>query len=256
MNLRFRRATALVTVFAYSLTLASSALAEGTPTDEAAPVNEGEATEAVALAESDSGSGEAAPSTADVASIEINSTGDAVTVARITERMTATGAAGGTVVTIAGVAWKDLCISPCKIELEPGLHELMIYGDGVTGATNKFDLKAGTHHLRVDPGSSALSTGGVWLTAFGIVAIVMGGTLYLVSSPDTRYNADGTTTETESSTQKLATPLLLGGVLGTGVGIGMIYAGATTFEREPGPTAPSSPSSANTPFGLSYRGTM
>lgn len=112
--------------------------------------------------------------------VTVESSGDPVTVAEVSQRMMASGYGYRGAVTVAGVAWKDICISPCSFEMEPGLHEIMVYGDGVNGATKKFQLREGETRLSVDPGSRGLALGGVWTMTLGIVALVTGGTFMLL----------------------------------------------------------------------------
>jgi hypothetical protein len=176
------------------------------------------------------------------ASVTVESTGETVTVAQVTDRMVATGMAAGTAVTVAGMAYKDLCRSPCTFEIEPGLYEFMVYGDGVTGASNKFDLRSGPNKLRVEPGSSGVSTGGLWLTALGIVGVVVGVTFMAVGDDVMDFQA-------------LPLTLVSGGV--TGLGIGMLYWGNTSFEQVGSTGAPATGNAtARTPAGLSLRGSM
>ena len=173
------------------------------------------------------------PSAADgSAAVEVRSTGDRVTVAEITARVVA---ASGSVV-VQGAAWRDLCISPCSFKLEPGLHELLVYGDGVASATRKFELGAGKHALLVKPGSAALETGGAYLTAAGILTTLTGALFFVIFTESTEYHCevDPSCPETKvtSGTKKLALPLVLGGVAGTGLGIGLFMAGHTEIGTE------------------------
>lgn len=159
---------------------------------------------------------------------------------------------------VMGISWKDICISPCSFELDPGLHELMVYGDGISSTTGKFQLDPGSNDLLAKPGSSLVEWGGVWSTAFGIVAATMGVMFMFLFTEITQYNPDGSETKTDSGTKKLALPLLLGGLWGTGLGIGMMIAGRTSLERDAyadpnaehgGPNVAS-----RTPLGVSYSG--
>jgi len=176
-----------------------------------------------------------------------------VTVAKVTDRMVA---ASGNIV-VSGIAWKDLCYSPCTFKLDPGLHELMIYGDGVTSVSKKFELKSGEQNLVVKPGSSALSTGGAWLAAFGIISVVVGGMFLFLFTKTTNYRCDIDNScpeeQVESSTHKLALPFLIGGAVGTGAGIWMVSAGRTSIEPEQGATALQRPTNAApNVLGLKY----
>ncbi len=176
------------------------------------------------------------------ANVTVESIGRSVTVAQVTNRMMATGYGAGGTVTVAGASWKDICMTPCSFEIKPGLYELMVYGNGATGATNKFDLRGGPAKLRVAPGSAALSVGGIWLTAFGIVGVILGGTFLAISDDKMAFQA-------------LPLTLISTGV--TGLGIGMIYWGNTSFERV-GTSGPTNAIGAagHAPLGLSFRTTM
>jgi hypothetical protein len=184
------------------------------------------------------------------ATVEVRTDAEGVTVAEITDRMTASA---GNVVAVAE-AWKDLCTAPCKLELAPGMHELMIYGDGFPSATKKVDVRKGDRALVAKPGSSGLTfLGGTFLT-LGSVAAILGGTFLFVNKESTEYNSDGSESTKESATHKLALPLVLGGLVGVGGGIGLSIAGRTTLED----TAPAdrgakarAPASA---WGVSYGG--
>jgi hypothetical protein len=171
------------------------------------------------------------------AEVSVRSTGDAVTVAKVMSRMAATGYGAGGAVTVIGVSWKDLCMSPCTFKLEPGMHEIMVYGDGVSGASQKFDFREGKHHLLVKPGSSALSLGGVWVTALGVTAGVLGATFLIIDADEYPW----------------ALPVTIGGAVGIGGGIAMIVAGSTSLAKDPAPPAASRGRRLATPT-LSYSG--
>jgi hypothetical protein len=202
-------------------------------------------TPGAALAEEGGGGlglkGEAAPPSkereAGGAEISVRSTGDSVTVAKVMSRMAATGYGAGGAVTVIGVAWKDICMSPCTFKLEPGMHEIMVYGSGVTGATEKFDFREGKHHLLVKPGSSALSLGGVWVTALGVTAGVLGATFLIIDADEYPW----------------ALPLTIGGAAGIGGGIAMMVAGSTSLAKDPAPPSASRARRLATPT-LSYSG--
>jgi hypothetical protein len=190
--------------------------------------------------------------------VSVRSTADSVTVAEITARMVA---ASGTVV-VQGVAYRDLCNSPCSFKLEPGLHELAIYGEGVASTTRKFELKAGQNPLLVKPGSAALETGGAYLTAAGILTTLTGALFFVLFTETTEYHCevDPSCPEstTASGTKKLALPLLLGGLAGTGLGIGLFVAGHSQFTTDaPGASKASEQSGVRQQaFGVTLRGTL
>jgi hypothetical protein len=232
------------TLCAFTLAVATPAWAD----DTGAPA-------AGASADKPAAEAPAAPA-AEQVTVKVRSTGAVVTVARVTDRMIA--ASGYAVV--RGVAWKDLCNSPCTFKLDPGLHEIMVYGDGVTSVTKKFDLKGGEQNFVVKPGSSLLSTGGAWLAAFGILTVVIGGMFLFLFTTETKYRCDIDNScpeeEVESTTHKLALPFLIGGAVGTGAGIWMTTAGNTSIEPEGAATAFQRPTNVQrNAFGLKYSGT-
>jgi hypothetical protein len=194
----------------------------------------------------------------ELALVSVRSTAAPVTVAEITARMVA---ASGTVV-VQGVAYRDLCNSPCSFKLEPGLHELAIYGDGVASTTRKFELKAGQNPLLVKPGSAALETGGAYLTAAGILTTLTGALFFVVFTETTEYHCEVDPscpeTTTASGTKKLALPLLLGGLAGTGLGIGLFVAGHSQFTSDvPGESkAAKQAGGRQQAFGVTLRGAL
>ncbi len=192
------------------------------------------------------------------AAVEVRSAGDPVTVAEITGHVVASS---GTVV-VQGAAWKDICVSPCSFKLDPGLHEILVYGDGVASAVQKYDLKAGQHALLVKPGSSALETGGAYVTAAGILTTLMGAMFLVLFTETTEYHCDVDPScpesTTQSGTRKLAFPFLIGGLAGTGLGIGMFVAGHTTLGLDPAGSSAGSKTAGlrEAPLGLTYRGAL
>jgi len=126
-----------------------------------------------------------APSAAP-AILEITSTKSVVTVARIEGHSVGVGytfgggwgggrAGGGVVPTvISSEYFRDLCLTPCRVELPAGLHELKFYGQGYRPAAEKYTFQAGeTRVLSVKPGSFGL-------TILAITSACTGGTLALV----------------------------------------------------------------------------
>ena len=166
--------------------------------------------------------------------VTVESSGDPVTVAQITDRMTAQGMAGGQAVTVVGIAYRDLCVTPCTFEMKPGLSDLGVHGDGVTGASAQFDLRSGPQKLRVEPGSAGLAIGG-WLTTVLGGSAMLTGVVFLIVSDDVMDFP--------------ALPLTLIGAGTTGLGIGMMVAGSTSLEKVGNTLVPTEPKLArNTPL--------
>lgn len=156
--------------------------------------------------------------------VSVRSTGKPVTVAIITDRAVGVGHVAGKVATVTTIHYQDICNSPCSFELDPGLRELVVYGDGVSSAGSKTNLAPGPNAFLVKPGSSALATGGYLAVALGLVAAGVGGTMLAIDS-DSSY----------------ALPLTLGGVAALGGGIAMWIGGSTSFKPEPAQRATRSP---------------
>jgi hypothetical protein len=169
--------------------------------------------------------------------VTVESSGKPVTVSQIVSRMSATGVGAGGTVTVIGVTYKDLCVTPCTFEIKPGLYEFGVHGSGVSGTTNQFDLRSGPQKLRADPGSSGVAIGGYLLTILGGVALTTGVIFLFVSDEIMDFPA---------------LPLTLIGAGTTGVGIGMMFAGSTSLDKVGRGTGSSLV--ARQPVGISLRG--
>jgi hypothetical protein len=172
--------------------------------------------------------------------VTVESTGKPVTVAQIVSRMSATGVGAGGTVTVIGVTYKDLCMTPCTFDMKPGLYEFGVHGSGVSGTTNQFDLRSGPQKLRADPGSSGVAIGGYLLTILGGVALTTGVIFIFVSDDIMDFPA---------------LPLTLIGAGTTGLGIGMMFAGSTSFEKVGRAAAPPRVG-LRQPVGVSFRGSF
>jgi hypothetical protein len=135
------------------------------------------------------------------------------------------------------VRYQDICKSPCSFQMDPGLRELVVYGDGVTGTSKKLELKPGPQGLVVKPGSSAAAISGYMLTILGGVSLAVGVTLLAVDSKSS-----------------LALPMTIGGGVGLGGGIALWMVGSTSFE--PDANASPSRSAAAKPLGVSLAGSF
>lgn len=171
--------------------------------------------------------------------VTVESSGTPVTVSQIVSRMSATGVVAGGSVTVVGISYKDLCVTPCTFEVKPGLYELGVHGSGVSGTTNQFNLASGPHKLRADPGSSGVAIGGYLLTITGGVALLTGAVFLFVSDDIMDFPA---------------LPLTLIGAGTTGLGIGMLIAGSTSLEKVGSRAQPNLAS--RQPVGVSLRGSF
>lgn len=193
----------------------------------------------------------AAAASADKPTVSVSTSAKGVTVAEITGHMVAQA---GDVVAV-GTAWRDICTAPCEFKLDPGLHELMIHGDGFPSASKKVDLRHGETDLVAKPGSSGLELLGDTLLIVGGAAAVLGATFFFVNTKTEHYNSDGTSYSVESGTHKIALPLLLGGLAGAGTGIALGVVGSSSLDERDGThhTAMTT-HRAHIAYGVSYHG--
>ncbi len=193
-----------------------------------ARADEPKVTSGIAAGNTDSAGGEKAE-------VSVRSTGEPVTVAVIEDRAAAVGSLGGSTGTLIAVRYRDICSTPCSFELDAGLRELVVHGDGVSAASRKLELQPGRQAFSVDPGSSALANIGLTLTIAGGVLLGIGVTL-LAGGVDGPYTV----------------PNVVGGAVGLGAGIPLWVMGTTSFESdsEEGP----SEFAASKPLGLSLAG--
>lgn len=174
------------------------------------------------------------PSSPRGATVHIRATDGNVLVSRVTDRMMASS--GG--YTAVGISWKPICMAPCEFNLEPGFHELMISGEGHTPLVRQLQVASGDTYLVADPGSLSLRYGGYVIASFGLAAVALGAVYYFM--PD--FDADG-----EEVRRGWEIPMMIGGVAGTGLGVGMMMYGRSSLTEE----AP--PPGASVPAAVSYR---
>jgi hypothetical protein len=192
--------------------------------------DEPKVTSGVAAGHADAAGGEKAE-------VSVRSTGSPVTVAVIMDRAVGVGNVAGKAATIVTVRYQDICRSPCSFQMDPGLRELVVYGDGVTGQSEKLELKPGPQAFVVKPGSSALAVTGYMLTILGGVSLAVGVTVLAVDSKSS-----------------LALPMTIGGGVGLGGGIALWMVGSTSFE--PDPNASPAQRAASKPLGVSFAGSF
>jgi len=169
------------------------------------------------------------PPEAPQARVHVRSTKTGLVVARITERMFVVGAGGS----VSGIAWKDICMAPCEFQLEPGLHELMLKGEGHTPLVTQLNLVQGDQYFVARPGSSGLRFGGYTFAVLGLTVAVTGAVFLFLPQTD-EFNL-ATMMFEKPEPRKWPLPLLLGGLGVTGIGIGMFIEGRSSFEPEAGP---------------------
>jgi hypothetical protein len=131
--------------------------------------------------------------------VEITSTRPAVMVARIEGHSTgvgtttgttwgygAGGVIGGGTAVIHTTAYRDLCVTPCRVELPPGAHELSFYGQGYLASNERYSLQPGeTRVLSVEPGSFGLAYASLLGVTLGIVSTITGGVFLALDAAGT-----------------------------------------------------------------------
>ncbi len=146
------------------------------------------------------------------ATVHVESTGSNTIVSLLESQVSIVGSNGASA---HGVSWKEVCLAPCSFKLEPGIHNVMVYGDG-PASVMKINLSEGEQtQLEVEPGSNALVVLGTILLYTAPTVALLGGLSYLAQDDP----GIGTVA------------VALGGVAATGLGIGMIRWGATDFNQ-------------------------
>jgi hypothetical protein len=170
------------------------------------------------------------------ATIHVRSTGGAADISEVTEHSEAHATYGGATGDAYGMAWRDVCVAPCTLQLSPGFHELRV-GGGYNSSTLKINAAPGDNYVVANPGSDAKFYGGVLIASAGLLAVVFGAV---------DHGADN---EAQSLISKrLSVPIMLGGVAGLGVGIGLSTMGHTSIDDE----RRTAPVAAEAPIGMNY----
>ena len=150
--------------------------------------------------------------------VHVRSTEPGVTVSRITSRGAAVASNGASA---AAVYWEEICIAPCTFEVEAGLREIMISGNGPV-ASRKLNLPSGGDtYLMARPGSNGLLYGGGALASLGLTSAIVGGVGMLIGS-----------SSRSSSSSSWGLPVFVGGLGAMGLGIGMVYKGRSHLDLE------------------------
>jgi hypothetical protein len=157
--------------------------------------------------------------------IHVRSTGTSVTVSTIDHRVFIAGSNGGTAM---GVSWTERCTAPCSFDVQPGTTEVMIGGD-VPAAVRKLNLSADSDtYLVAKPGSLGMLRGGYLISALGLGALTTGALWYFLPNED--FDEEGTLVD--QGTRSWVVPAMIGGAIGTGIGIGMMYGSRSSLEEE------------------------
>ena len=105
-----------------------------------------------------------------------------VTIAVVDGRGSGVGTgAGGTVVTSA-IFTRDLCVAPCTVEVEAGMHEFIGYGRGYRSVSGKFSLEDQSATIRTEPKSSGPAVGGYLLEVLGMMGLITFGSVALTDA--------------------------------------------------------------------------
>lgn len=157
----------------------------------------------------------AAPAPTAGATAHIESVRPMVTVAMVTGRGTGVATGAGGTATASFMDYKDVCMTPCDVPLDPGLRELVFYGDGHVPVTFKWDYKPGTTGIQVDTGKAGPRMAGMLLFSVGLTA-ALGGSI--------GFMLDGDYSTPEKELPSYTLPLLGLGALGAGGGVALMMA--------------------------------
>jgi hypothetical protein len=151
-----------------------------------------------------------------------------VTVAVITGRATGTAyASNGQTATVTTIAYRDLCVAPCDIELPKGIQELRFYGGGAKTTPFKYDFKEGnTLTLKSSPRALNLAGLAAVLVGGGVAAIGVLG----LNNIDNQGNV---------TNEPYAVPVIAGGavIFAGGVGLYFLPRGKVTVGPPAAPAA-------------------
>jgi hypothetical protein len=185
------------------------------------------------------------------ATVAVESESPSVTVGVVTGRAFVAASNGATA---SGIAWKDACTTPCAFQVDPGMHELIVHGDGYVPATAQFTLRPGDNHFVVKPGSSAMRFGGWTALVLGATALTLGATFAAIGT--TTYDSQGNATK---STPSWAIPTAVLGGVGVAGGITLMALSSTSIERNESTratTSPPAPTGSTRAFGLALSGNL
>jgi hypothetical protein len=179
----------------------------------------------------------------DLAVVRVRSTKPHVSIGEVTERHAFTtqsvGFAGRSPFIASGVSegvsWRPLGIAPCRFQLSPGSHELVVDGPTYRRRIIEVELSPGVNDLLVKPGELAYYILG-WA---GVVAGLSSAVIGSISLAGGR-----------ARWRPLGLGLVLGGTAATALGVWGVIAGLSTIERNPDSTRPESVGLRRAPVGL------
>ncbi len=185
----------------------------------------------------------------ETAEVHVSSEKPGTVVAEVTGEAFAVGSSGATA---SAVAWKDICVAPCSFRTKPGLFSIITHGSGQVAGREQFQLSPGANYLSAKPGSSGMRYGGYALVVIGVAAATFG--LIYSAMPATKdYDNCGTTSTCPDKPKPgWPVPVLIGGLVATGVGIGMWIGSSTSIEQTAAP--PAATGATHVPVALTYSG--
>jgi len=131
------------------------------------------------------------------------------------------GSAGGQ--TVVATSYQDLCTTPCRLSMRPGLRTFSVYGQGRTPSAIELDLRRGSEHLvRGKTGPIAARLTGSYIRLLSAIAVITGATILAVDlaepDPEFRLGVGG--------------PILAGGLGGVAVSIPFTIVGRSKLTEE------------------------
>tara|TARA_R110002073_G_scaffold74100_5_gene181176 strand:- start:14078 stop:14962 length:885 start_codon:yes stop_codon:yes gene_type:complete len=153
------------------------------------------------------------------AMIHIASDKAGLSVSRIRSRSVVVASNG---MSASGAHWEELCLTPCSYQLDPGLHELVVSGQG-PAVSRKVQLAPNADiYLEAKPGSTPMVYGGFMLAYTGPAIVLTGITFLLL----------------DSTSKSFSLGMIGGGAAATGLGVGLMSWGKSELNRVPGPARP------------------
>lgn len=138
---------------------------------------------------------------------------------------------GGYTAQATSIATRPVCnVTPCVVDLRRGAHTLVFQSttDEDRKSVLALDVKSKPMVVRHEVGSQThhrgLRVGGTSLLTLGLTSALVGGLF-------AGLGAAASSRGVSSSLGEIGTPLLVGGVLGTAVGAGMLYFGRPEVQK-------------------------
>lgn len=126
----------------------------------------------------------------------IDADGERATVVDVVERERAVAIAGGVAASGTAEKTKPVCVTPCIVDLEPGMHVLRFASETDSDRVSEANVQVGDrekvvrHAIGRSESTSWAWTGSYLLTLLGTSAAILGGTLYGVGSTTSSISSD------------------------------------------------------------------